>query len=352
MSGKENIDFIFVVLTPFHYKSYLSHYQEAMNNKNVLILKESYIDVSTWKNDKTNFIDIPEEKFSVYNLKKDFLKTIKTYRMFIRNIERFCDDELIGNYNFSDSLTLNIGSDRDIFTQILIKKFYKRPNVRKTSLVAFEEGIGFYDKPSFLESLKKLFYPVISPFLFGVKLHFNKPLGQNKHIDTVYCRFPDLIPKNGFSIYKKSLVKENNNKGVYNSKSKKALVFSFPSSTIDIAEEKKVEWLSNLYDKLNIEEFVIKLHPREEKYNKGLIKPQYVWTFLDGQYPIEKLNYFDYKYIINFNSSIIMDVLSSNYPKKKIITISLYDKLSIASLYEQTHYISINNLLNENQIRL
>ena len=94
------------------------------------------------------------------------------------------------------------------------------------------------------------------------------------------------------------------------------------------------------------------MHPREDKFDESLMKAKFNWTFLDGQYPLDTLNYFDFKYIINFNSSIIMDILSSAYPPKKIITISLYDKLSIASLYKQTTYINIKSLMNEDKIKL
>lgn len=351
MNGKEKVDLVFVVLTPFHYKAYLSHYKEAMNNKNVLILKEGYIDITSWQNDQAIIIDIPEEKFSIHDLRRDFIDKIKTYRRLIRKLKLVCSN-LIEQYNLNDSLTLNIGSDRDIFTQILINKIYEKRKNKTTSLIAFEEGLGFYDKKNFLETLKTIFFPIISPVLLGEKLHFYKPMGQERHIKEVYCRFPDLIPKNGFSVYKKLLVRENNTDGVYDSKSTKALVFSFPNSAINISEEDKIEWLSFVYKKLSIKEFVIKLHPSEEEYSKNLIKPSYNWTFLEGQYAIDKLNYFDYKYIVNFSSSVIMDVLSSNYPKKKILTIGLFDKLSIASIYEQTHYINVNSLLNETEIRL
>jgi hypothetical protein len=351
MNGKNEIEYIFVVITPFHYKAYLSHYREAMDKNNVLILKESYIDSSSWQNTNATIIDIPEEKFSIYELKSNFLKSLKTYRSSIKKIKRFCSF-LLEELRLSNVLTLNISSDRDIFTQILINKIYSRHQNIQTTLMAFEEGIGYYDKKSFLESIKALLFPIISPVLFGTKLRFNKPMGQDKRIDQIYCRFLELIPRNGFSEYKRLLVRENTTDGIYNPESTKALVFSFPSSTIGFSEEKKIEWLSILYKKMDIEEFVIKLHPREEKFNRKYLDEGYNWTFLDGQYGIEKLNYFDYKYIVNFNSSIIMDILSSNYPKKKIITIGLYNKLSIGSLYKLTNFINGNELLNEAKFRL
>ena len=144
MSGKNKIDIIFIILTPFHYKSFLSNYQDEMNQKNVLILKEKYIDSSNWQNSNAFVIDIPEDKFSVYDLKKNFL-IIKTYRGFIKNIKRLCN-RVLDEFDFKDSFIINIGTDRDIFTQIFLNIIYKKHRKKKIKLIAFEEGIGFYDK--------------------------------------------------------------------------------------------------------------------------------------------------------------------------------------------------------------
>ena len=347
MTGKRSIDTVFVILTPFHYKSFLSVNGDSMKQNNVLILFEKYIDHSNWNINPENLIAIPEVKFSVFELRKHFFETVSTYRRQIRFIRQFCKKEL-NNFNLDSSITINIGSDRDIFTQVFLNTLFKHNKEKKVKLIAYEEGIGFYDKKNFFEHIKTILYPILSPILFGEKLNFNKPLGTDRRIKEVYCRFPTLIKNNGFSHYKKLNVRENTIEGTYNKDSNKVLVFSFPSSTVDILEQDKIKWLSILYNKLNTNEFVIKLHPREENYNISLIDPNFNWIFLEGQYPIERLNYFEYKYIVNFNSSIIMDVLSSSYPPDKIITIGLYKKLSIASLYDQTTYLNIKDLADEN----
>lgn len=351
MSGKREISTLFVVLTPFHYKSFLSEYKDALKNENVLILKEKYIDERFWKESNALILNLPDEKFSIYDLRGNFFNSIWKYRKSIKRIKQH-NVELFDQVNFNDALCINIGSDRDVFTQVFLNDIYRRFNQKEITLAAFEEGIGFYDEKSFFEKIKAFIFPIASLLFFGEKLHFNKPQGIDRRINIVYCRFLELIKKNGFSEYKKLEVRENTNKGTYNPESNTALVFSFPSTSIDISEERKVELVSRLYEKLDIDEFVIKLHPREDKYRSELLKSDFNWTFLDGQHPLEELNYFDYKYIINFNSSIILDILSSEYPKKKIITLSLYEKLSIASLYDQTSCMTINDLLNEDKIRL
>ena len=346
MSGKREITTIFIALTPFHYKSFLSEYEDSLKNENVLILKEKYIDERFWKESNALILNLPDEKFSIYDLRNNFFKSIWKYRQSVKRIKQH-NLELFERVNFNDTLRINIGSDRDVFTQVFLNDIYRVFNQKKITLAAFEEGIGFYDKKSFFEKLKAFIFPIVSPLFFGEKLQFNKPQGIDRRINIVYCRFLELIEKNGFSAYRKLKVRENTNKGTYNPESNKALVFSFPSTSIDISEERKVELVSRLYEKLDIDEFVIKLHPREEKYRKELLKSEFNWTFLDGQHPLEELNYFDYKYIVNFNSSIILDILSSEYPKKKIITLSLYETLSIASLYNQTTCMTIKDLLNE-----
>lgn len=347
MNGNK-INKIFIILTPFHYKAFFAIYKNLMHQKDVIIIKESYLDNTLWENTKANIIDLPEEKFRVYDLKSNFFQTISKYRKQVKDIKIKCD-QLINDFNWESSISINIGSDRDVFAQVFLNQFYKK--FKNINLYAFDEGLGYYDTRKKFDKIKRVVYPILSPLLLGDTINFNKPMGIDKRIDVVYCRFPDLIIKNGYSEYRKLEVRESNSFGKYNPKSTKVLVFSFPNKTIDIADETKISWISSLYKSLPKVEFEIKLHPREELF-KDKIKETYPeWKFLSSQHSIEELNYFDYLYIVNFNSSIVIDILFSGYPEDKIITVDFGAKLNLAELYNKTKLISINELTNETEIR-
>lgn len=346
MIGKPKIDKVFIVLTPFHLKSFLKKYGGEIKEENVLILKEAYLRNENLADYNSNIINIPENKFRIYDFFETPIKSLIDYRKQILDIRIFCFD-LIEKINFELEVIVNIGSDRDIFTQIFLNMIYKKVNL-KIKLYAFDEGTGFYDNKDFFDKIKSFLFPILSPILFGEKLYFNKPMGQDKRINEIFCRFPELISKNSFSKYTKLEVRENENKGIYNPNSSTALVFSFPLKDRNIPLSDKILWLSKIYKILEVEKFEVKLHPREEKFQLTGVST----VFLDGQSPIEDLNYFKYKYIVNFTSSIVMDLLSSGYPADKIITVSFGTKLNLSSLYGKTQYLSLKEILNEDKRRL
>lgn len=342
MDGKPHIDKIFIVLTPFHLKSFSEKYGNEIKKRNVLILKETYLEEKYWTDYEANIVNMPKNNFRIYDFFETPLMSIIRYRKRISEIKIFCID-LIEKIDFNQKVTINIGSDRDIFTQIFLNILYKNLPLNTLKLCAFDEGLGFYDNQVFFDKIKSFLFPIISPILFGERIYFNKPMGKDRRIDEVFCRFPKFIAKNGFSKYTILNVRENTQKGIYNPNSSRVLVFSFPLKDRNIPLSDKVKWLSSIYRRLEVEEFEVKLHPREDKFQL----PDIPTIFFEGHFPIDELNYFDYKYIVNFNSSIVMDLLASGYPPDKIITISFGAKLNVSTLYNQTQYLSINEVLNE-----
>lgn len=349
MNGEMKVNQIFIVLTPFHKKAFYSIYGNQMRQKGTLILVDQNIDDSLFLDYESTVISIPNSEFSVFNFKNDFLRTVKQYRNQIKILQNFCD-EIIENTPLDEKLTINIGTDRDVFTQIFLNKTYKSKKLNPT-LIAFDEGLGFYDTKKFTDKIKKLIYPFLSPILFNDKLRFYKPMGQDKRIRKVYCRFPELISHNGHSVYEKLFVRENNYSGNYNSKSKKVLVFSFPNQDLNIDEKIKIEWISDIQKLVKPNELVIKFHPREIHPDSKKWPVVKNWTLLKDV-SMDNVNYFDYKYIVNFNSSVVMDLLASGYPPDRIITIDFGSKVNISALYNSTIKLKPNDLKNVDQIRL
>lgn len=337
--GEHMIDTIFIALTPFHIKSFNAKYMNSFNQENVLILYESYLETEFGNEIKGRIIPLPGLNFRIYDFFETPITSVNKYRHQIGEIRNFCN-RILDKVDFSNAITINIGSDRDITTQVFLNCIYKRYPKKDIRLNAFDEGSGFYDTKKFFDKIKAILFPILSPMMFGEKLYFNKPMGQDIRIDEVFCRFPQYITKNGHSRYTKLDVRENLNRGEYNSNSKKALVFSFPLKDLNISLSSKQKWLFSIFNELDVETFVIKLHPREEKFDMTSIPVE----FLSNKFPIQNLNYFDYKYIINFSSSIVMDLLASGYPPDKIITISFGKKFNISHLYEQTYILSTKDL--------
>lgn len=349
MIGKTKVNQIFIVLTPFHKKAFYSHYGEEMNQKNTLILKDQNIDDSLFLNYDSIILTIPYAEFSIFKFQNGFFKTVKNYRHQVKILQQFCD-KLLVNKTFDENVTINIGTDRDVFTQIFLNKIYESKDL-KPSLHAFDEGLGFYDTKRLTDKIKKIIYPLLSPILFNEKLKFYKPMGQDSRIDKVYCRFPELISKNGHSIYEKIHTRENNCTGTYNKLSNKTLVFSFPNQDLNIKEELKIEWISAIQELVKTEQIYVKFHPREIRPDPNTWPEVKNWTLIED-ITMDHINYFDYKYIANFNSSIVMDLLASGYPADKIITIDFGSKVNISSLYNSTVKLKPNELKNADQIRL
>lgn len=334
------IDTIFIALTPFHVKSFRAKYGEEFSHENVLILHDVFVKEDSLKELKGEVMPLPNIEFRIYDFFEKPFKSISVYRKRIKEIRRFSQN-LLNSRSFSKKkITINIASDRDIFTQVFLNVLYKKFNDRKLVLNAFDEGSGFYDNKQFFDKIKYILFPILSPIFFGEKLNFNKPMGRDKRIDEIFCRFPEFISKNNHSKYTKLDVRENRSTGTYNPKSRKTLVFGFPLKDRNIPLSDKKKWLVNLYNKLDVDQFVLKLHPREEIFDI----PEINLEILPSDFPLEQLNYFDYKYIVNFSSSIIMDLLASDFPRDKIITVSFGAKFNIASFYESTRLIKTEDL--------
>jgi hypothetical protein len=347
MTGK--IKFIFIVLTPFHLKAFYAKYGDKINNANVIILKGKKLDDSLFPSHEYNLITIPNLNFSIFKFRKNPISTFLKYRYQIKKLSYFSEDLLRTN-EIDKDVIINIGTDRDVFSQIFLDKIFKIQNF-KPFLIAFDEGLGFYVGKTFLDHIKKWVYPLLSPILFGVKLRFYKPMGQHQQIKKVYCRYPEFISKKKNINYEKLDIRENKIKGYYNISSGKTLIFSFPNQDLGIDEKIKIKWISLVNTLLSTEETHVKLHPDEKKFEIKSLLFANKCTILNNL-SIEQINYFDYKYIVNFDSSVVLDILASGYPGDKIITIGLGNKINISSIYNKTIKLKIKDLKNANQIRL
>jgi len=279
--------------------------------------------------------------FSFQDIKEQPFKYFSIYRKRISNMRRFIYKEL-SQFSIGTELSIFIGTEKDNFTQIFLNQVYK---IKKTriKLIAVEEGSGFYRSEKFKDKLKQIFYRLFTPVLFNEKLEYHRQLGTDNRINEIYARLPELIPqhKNSHKIkyHRYNLGRPpDSGKAIVGG----ILIFSFPNKNYPITDIQKREILEDLIKSLSQGQPVyIKPHPREDL---NVISSLENVVVLDKNYSGEEIEYFDYSRIINFSSSIVIDLLSSGYPSGRIYTINLDD--SNLSFFKQTNYIDISQIKN------
>ena len=330
-----NINYVVIILTPFQQKAITNLFPDRINNKRTLILSGESIDDQIYIAHK--------EKIKSYNFsqKKIFKNPLKFTVPFRRNIKAIKNSMTLlqDKYNFSEDLVIYIGSDKDVFTQIFVGSLKNKTK----SIVAVDEGLGYYVKEGAKDKLIQLIYFIITPFLFGFRLYYIKRLGTLRGIDTVYLRDPDLLAqrKKNIRYLKFNFTSNQNSRKISNGK---ILLFSFPSQHYMYPSDKKINLYRDISDYLSVNnrELIIKPHPREdvETLRIGLEDKKNV-HLLKGNITGEMLDYFEYEIIINVFSSIILDIVSNSYPKKRVITLG-FDKKPAIKLDGELQYIPIH----------
>lgn len=277
--------------------------------------------------------------FSIQALKKNPIKNLILYRNVIKEIRAFCK-ERIRTFDFAEKVKVIIGTDKDNFTQIFLNHLYREKHL-DIELIAVEEGSGFYREEDTRDWVKTKLYGLLTPVLFGERIVYHKQLGTDKRIDKVFARLPEYLPKNPhsanveYSKYNFTEIREFNP-----SQANGVLIFSFPNKNYPVNDTQQIEMIETIMERLGKgKEVFIKPHPRESLEVVNAIKGA---TVIDQSKSGEELDYFRFEKIINFNSSIVIDLLGSGYPKERIYTINLDD--SNISFFKETNYINITDI--------
>lgn len=310
-----DINQVIILLTPFHKRAMYHLFSEAFNQESTLIFHSTIVDVSEFT---CNVERMTEYDFSRRKIFKSPFKLIVPFKRKVNEIKK--EIELLKEkYAFKDGLNFCIGSDKDIFTQILLSKFKKTTK----SITAVDEGLGFYVRKSVQDHLIALLYFLATPVLFGQRLYYIRRLGTYPGIDTVYVRDKELLPKQKNNIEYKEFVLQRNQVPQAIPKGK-ILFYSFPEQDYLYNRIEKI----NLYKRIggylgqNNRVLVIKPHPREDISSlvTGLDGYENI-RVLDGDFLGETLYYFEYEFIFNVFSSILLDIVSSSYPKERLFTL-------------------------------
>ncbi len=336
--------YVILVITQYHLKQLLLLVKELQLNstKNYIIhsnhISEHELDgLNAFKTFRYETTQLQLRPLRIHQRAFTFLKNPNSvfldYRRLVEKNSIFISSSL--EEELHDKVDLIIFNDRDFLVQLSIN--YLRNKRLLNKVIAVDEGLGYYIKEKTREKILKVLYSLFS-------------------ISVVYLRFPEMLTNKRPEIeYVK--IKELKLAKISNHLVGKTVLFC---STL-LSEE----GYQSLSEELNFYRTVannmvpldcclyLKPHPREDrdKLNRieEIIKPILGSRFYlsDSKIPAESIDYNTFDYVVNFGSTIILDILGSGYNAKRVITVRLYNFGIIEHLFGGTTIVSLKNLSKE-----
>ena len=327
---------IFVLLTPLHLEIIkIISLEHNLNLNNSVVYYNQYVSKDTltklFGQDST-LINVPEGNISF----KEFLIGPIKQLVHLRTLFNKFHNVLSNTLSSEASYNLYMGSDKDVFTQLLVT--YLQPKGLNT-VYAFDEGTGYYKSHKSIDKVLSIIYKWFSKSLFGYKLRYVSVLGDSPWIDVIYARNPSKVSAQG-----KKVIKINFKSSIDFSKKKrdKVLIITSPFSEDGVIRANdEIAFYSSVIQKSlqSFSEVDIKCYPREaiEKYQNvtGKIK------FLDASAPAETLDFSEYARIINFGSSVILYLIESGYEASQIDTYIIGRKVRLSDIFNKTNIINL-----------
>ncbi|MEQ8478620.1 MAG: polysialyltransferase family glycosyltransferase [Fulvivirga sp.] len=335
---------IVVILTPLQLKHYLYLCNQDKNlvpqliffyKKNISI--EAFSNIEILKN--ATIIGLDHKQILFNRIIKHKFKELKRIKNLLVSFKTQIDKSIPKNRQ----INLVIGSEKDLFTQVLISAVYNQNQLEQ--LIALEEGSAYYRRMTAKDFIFKFLYKLLTPVIIGFKYHYFSTLGSHTLINKSYVRFPDLIPNKSDKIdYLKLEIPVEFADLNKIKKSRKILFLTAPFSEkgknsiqrdVDI-----VKWVEEAARKFEYELY-LKPHPREQA-NK------YEGVFSNGKIiekhiAAESLELDDFHAIIHFGSSLIFNLKQINYPFKKVITFNnLLDSLNLGNALKESIIVDLN----------
>lgn len=352
MVEKDNMENIYVFLTPFHLKQ-ISEISELLPqaSKEIAFYSE-YVEASKIKEmfPSACLVPIPQGKVKFKNFfLKPFSERKILNQLFLR-YKKQINQVLVKEKKYN----LIIGQDKDIFIQIIINQLIS--SKRKNEIIAVDEGTAFYRENSKIKyPVMKFFYKLLSPLIFKNEIRYVERLGTTPELDKVYVRFHEelkrstkssiqyfQIPSKGKTVDLKR-IKE----------SKKVLILTGPLSEDNIlSSEQEQNILSALISTIpQSTEIHIKQHPRESEEKLKRHKESENLKILSKKEVAETLNFEDYTLIIHYCSSVIMDLYLIRYPLNHVVTLNPFtEKINLKFLFDQTNHIKLRKSRWEDKI--
>lgn len=337
---KKQINQLFIILTPFQKVVLSQLFLSYLRNEHSLVLLGDYVDkqgiiceMEFLKNHEFSRKELFNKPFKYFNKTKRNIAEIKKFIRFLNS-----------EYSFSEDLKIFIGTDKDIFTQLFLNELYSKAPIKK-NLTLVDEGIGYYVNLDFKDRVISFIYRILTPIIFKDRLYYIKRIGIHPKINTIYLRAPELLKKRRKGVNYIKFDPGNQTKLSLKNTSDSILLFSFPNQDHNITTEYKLYLIKEISSHLETHKkrLTIKPHPREDlnALMTGLEGIKNI-IVLDNKFIGENINYFDYELVLNFFSSIILDLINKNYPKNKILTIGFTKEPKI-HLDKDLKYCHINN---------
>jgi hypothetical protein len=332
------------IQTPFHLRVFLKLKEQIiLFNYDWIIfydrlMGEQIADNITGNNyilQEINGIEM-DTNLSIQDQLKNCKKVKKRINYFKQEI-----DQIINTY---DILNFVFFSEKNIFSQLVLSRIKIH-----TTAWSIDEGTGHYVLPSNNDLIKKTLYKIITPFLVGFKYEYFRVLGTHKRIDNLVLRVPELqkFSRSQFSVksFKEMGLMEAPGKLIFSDNTRPwIMILTSPYSEEGRADLKQeiqfIEGMVKLFTGLGFG-ILFKPHPREDFEMKiQNIKGMSNVKIVPASIAFENIFYHDFIYIINFYSSIIIDLLSSNFSRAKIITVNLTNRRDANHLFSKTPYFT------------
>ncbi|MFT6815153.1 MAG: hypothetical protein ACJAZ3_001053 [Sphingobacteriales bacterium] len=325
---------VIIINTPYHLSQLTKLVNEIKIDNDIVIFYGQNIDNESILSNfpKAKLVNLPAFKISYSAFLKSPISLINSYRNVSKQYSSIVYSSLKNVQSVSNMILF---SSKDVFTQILLN--YTEKKKLQPHVIAIDEGIAYYVKNNFNDYLKKIIYFVLTPLIFGFRYTFYKTANaEHPLIKTVYARLPEMmVRRKGVEYIKIKTTQNCANREIQ--KSNKILVLTGPFSEdalISINEESQM--FQNLFDELNKldVEIYVKAHPRENTYKYQKFENL---KYLNQKMLAEEIDFFEYEKIVQFGSSIIFNLLTIDYPKKRIYTIFLIKQKELRVFFEGTN---------------
>lgn len=326
---------IILVLTPFHVSQLKRLENEIIGSedRNVIFygntVSQEIIDLSH----SFEVYEVPKIEFNLAEVLKDPYRIIE-YRKRINELKSFFDKVL----SFDNAETrLILFSYHGVVPQVLAQQM----KAYKPEIIEIEEGLAHYYDYRIKDHLLSVLYRIVTPFLIGMKLKYRGDTGRNSDSDILYIRFPEFLKKKLKKIEYRQIPRNTSKSSLSTESQGKVLIFTSPFSEykqLSLAKEETI--IKSIIEGIHSVDIgvVVKMHPKESS-NKYMHLSEHV-TYLPSNILGESVNYFQYKKIIHFGSSIILDILDSGYPSNNLITVegASFSK-NLHHIFRSTHLL-------------
>lgn len=271
---------------------------------------------------QSKLIKIPANIFKKDDIFKAPWKTLIHYRKVINHFLEIVEKYL----SFLDrKANVYCGSDKNVYVQALTLKL--REKGKLSSLISVDEGAGHYCKEKPNGPAKEFLYKLLSKILLGIPYDYVDVMGTWKHVSEIWVRWPEKL---GYRAKGKKYFKipSQSNYKIVNKKlnSKNVLILSSPLAMDKfVSIEKEYKILHTIIKNLKNKDcfITIKPHPRDELHKFEKLSNEFQINILNSAEIAENLDYWDYGLVINFGSSVILDMLNVGYPSNRIITLDV-----------------------------